>query len=136
MKLSTSSTLLVSMTVTSIISMIVAETTDNPDYEPSPSSPVLETLVRTNRRRILQPDIVPCSRRLLTLCEDPPIYFSTFMSSLMPETGSVSRKPSAPNRRRSGVNIGSFIMNDERDGLDEPPEELLRPTNRRRKNRN
>lgn len=121
----------------SISSLVEGETTDNPDYQVSSSSPLLESLVqRPIRRRVLRPENLPCSRRLLTLCEDTPSYYNKFSTIILPEAETlISQKPSAPNRRRSGVDIGSFYMNDEREGLEEPPEELLRPVSRRRKNR-
>lgn len=122
--------------VISGMSLIMAETTDSPNFQELSSSPLLDALSqRGSRRRIFRPENLPCSRRFLTLCEDTaPNYYNKFLLGLMPQESLINRKPSAPNRRRSGVNIGSF-MTDERDGLEEPPEEVLRPAEKRRKNR-
>lgn len=116
--------------------MVESETTDNPNVQESISSPLLNALVqRPNRRRTHRPENLPCSRRILTLCEDNSPYYNNFMMGLMPEEPLINRKSSASNRRRSGVNMESFLVNDEREGLEEPPAELLRPVSRRRKNR-
>lgn len=121
--------------ISSLLTMVESEATDNPNTQESISSPLLGALVQRNRRRMLRPESLPCSRRILTLCEDTSLYYDKFMMGIMPGEPVISRQPSASNRRRSGVNMESILMNDEREGLEEPPEELFKPVSRRRKNR-